>query len=161
MNGRKKITILQKRKGRSGNPMREKSSNPSKNVHVINTKMNTRISLQSKNDTPIFGSLDRLDGTRNTRENMRATFMRIIKILSMTPIKTIKNDSRSMDKSTSTSNLNIKMWDRLPTTISPDIRIIRNIIAHTYPEHHLDPKKDARERRQKEGKDQEHSQDKN
>ena len=55
--------------------MREKSSYSSENVHIINTNMNTRISLQSKNDTPLLSSLNRLYWANDTREDMRTTFI--------------------------------------------------------------------------------------
>ena len=83
----------------------------------LTPNMDPRISLQSKNNTPILSPLNRLYGAKDPRENVRATLLRIIKILSAAPMITIKDDSWRMNKSSSSRNLNIKMRDRFPTTI--------------------------------------------
>ena len=53
--------------------------------------------------------------------------MRSIKILSIAPMITFKDNSWRVNKRTSPRNLNIKMRDRFPTTICPNVRSDRDI----------------------------------
>ena len=92
--------------------------------------MDPRIRLQGKDNTTILSSLDRLHWTNDPREDVRATFQPAIKILSMSPLITIKNDSWGVDEGPRSRNLCIKMRYRFPTTIRPYVRVNRNIIHH-------------------------------
>ena len=85
--------------------------------------MGRRTRLQGKDDTPILSSLDRLQWTKNPREDVGATLQPAIKILSMSSLITVKNNGWGVDEDPTSRNLHIKMRCRFPTTIRPDVRV--------------------------------------
>ena len=105
--------------------MREKTSYTTKNIQIVNANMNARISLQSKNDSP---NIQLSEQTELEPRNYQKKYESYLHEDHQDPehdhnewlSKTIAG---RVNKSTSASSLNIKMWDRFSTAISPDIRI--------------------------------------
>ena len=124
----KQVTIFHQVKLSTSYALGKQFSNTTKNIYVVNTQMNPRIRLLGKNNTPTLSSLNRLNRAKDPGENVRATPLLAIKILSMAPMITIEDDSWRVNKRSRSRNLNIKMRDRLPTSICPDVRSNKDII---------------------------------